>query len=288
VAQVAAIRRSGRRRGSAAVRTLLAVAATTVAAAAGAAVAAAGTTPVPSSALSQAGALKFCSDISGPPGEFFGPGHQPQGVDIDMGTEIAKRLGLKPVWVNTAFAGIIPALQAKHCDAIISELFIKPERKKIVDFVAYQTSGEELLVLKGNSGHITGLDTSTCGKKVAAETGTTVALYLQAQSKKCQAAGKPAITINLFLRDSDAFAQLLVHHVDAYGTTTDTAGYRTRTSTQFQVAGKPFGRILVGIATNKGNKPLHEAIAQAYRAIKKDGTYARIYTKWGLQLNELK
>lgn len=253
-----------------------------------AAVAVAGTIPVPSSSLSQAGALKFCSDISGPPGEFFGPGHVPQGVDIDVGTEIAKRLGLKAVWVNTAFSGIIPALQAKHCDAIISELFIKPERKKIVDFVAYQTSGEELLVLKGNSGHITGLDNSLCGKKVAAETGTTVALYLQTQSKTCQAAGKSAITVNLFLRDSDAFDQLLVKHVDAYGTTTDTAGYRTRTSKQFEVAGKPFGRILVGIATNKGNLPLHEAIAQAYRAMKKDGTYANIYAKWGLQLNELK
>lgn len=269
-------------------RAFLGLSAAVIVALAGTAVAGAGTIPVPSSSLSQAGALKFCSDISGPPGEFYGPGHVPQGVDIDVGSNIAQRLGLKPVWVNTAFSGIIPALQAKHCDAIISELFIKPERKKIVDFVAYQTSGEELLVLKGNSPHITGLNGSLCGKKVAAETGTTVALYLQGQDKTCKAAGKPGVTINLFLRDSDAFDQLLVKHVDAYGTTTDTAGYRTRTSKQFQVAGKPFGRILVGIATNKGNKPLHEAIAQAFRAMKKDGTYAKIYAKWGLQLNMLK
>ncbi|MGZ4336951.1 MAG: ABC transporter substrate-binding protein [Gaiellaceae bacterium] len=251
-------------------------------------VAVAGTIPVPSSSLTQPGSLKYCSDISSAPGEFYGPGHIAQGVDIDVGSEIAKRLGLKPVWVNTAFAGIIPALQAKHCDAIISELFIKPPRKKVVDFVAYQTSGEELLVLKGNHAHITGLDNSLCGKKVAAETGTTVVDYLQAQDKTCKAAGKDGVTINLFLRDADAFGQLIVKHVDAYGTTTDTAGYRTRSSNQFQVAGKPFGRILVGIATNKSNKPLHEAIAEAYRAMKKDGTYAKIYEKWGLQLNELK
>ncbi len=278
----------GRRLFSCAGRVFLTLSAAAAVAVASAAVAAAGTIPVPASSLSHPGQLAFCSDISGPPGEFFGPGHVPQGVDIDVGTEIAKRLGLKVVWVNTAFAGIIPALQAKHCDAIISELFIKPARKKVVDFVAYQTSGEELLVLKGNSAHITGLDNSLCGKKVAAETGTTVALYLQAQSKKCQSAGQPAITVNLFLRDSDAFDQLLVKHVDAYGTTTDTAGYRTRTSKQFQIAGKPFGKILVGIATNKGNLPLHKAIAEAFRAMKKDGTYAKIYAKWGLQLNMLK
>jgi polar amino acid transport system substrate-binding protein len=254
----------------------------------GAVVAVAGTIPVPKSSLTQSGALKFCSDISSAPGEFYGPGHVAQGVDIDVGSEIAKRLGLKPVWVNTAFAGLIPALQAKHCDAIISELFIKPSRKKVVDFVAYQTSGQVLLVLKGNRAHITGLDNSLCGKAVAAETGTTVLDYFAAQDKKCKAAGKSGLTTRLFLRDSDAFGQLLVKHVDAYGTTTDTAGYRTRSSKQFEVAGKSFGKILVGIATNKSNKPLHEAIAEAYRAMKKDGTYAKIYEKWGLQLNELK
>lgn len=285
---MAAPKPQGRSCISRACRAFLAFSAVAAAVGVLAAVAAAGTIPVPSSALSHSGQISFCSDISTVPNEFYGPGHTPQGVDIDVGNEIAKRLGLKAVWVNTAFSGIIPALQAKHCDAILSELFIKASRKKVVDFVAYQKTGEELLVLKGNPAHITGLNDSVCGKKVAAETGTTVALYLQAQSKKCTAAGKKAITVNLFLRDSDAFDQLLVKHVDAYGTTTDTAGYRSRNSNQFQVAGKPFGNILVGIATNKSDKPLRKAIWEAFRSMEKDGTYAKIYAKWGLQLDELK
>src|SRR3954463_16740059 len=69
-------------------------------------VAVAGTIPVPKSSLTQPGSLKYCSDISSAPGEFYGPGHVAQGVDIDVGNDIAKRLGLKAVWVNTAFAGI--------------------------------------------------------------------------------------------------------------------------------------------------------------------------------------
>ena len=121
---------------------------------------------VPSSALVQPGQLQFCSDISTPPLESYGPGHKPQGSDIDIGTEIAKRLNLKVVWKNTAFAGIIPALTSRNCDAVLSQLFDKPERRKVVDFVDYMRSGQALLVPKGNPKGVQGLG-DLCGMKVA-------------------------------------------------------------------------------------------------------------------------
>jgi polar amino acid transport system substrate-binding protein len=243
---------------------------------------------VPASALISPGKLQFCSDISTPPLESYGPGHEPQGSDIDIGAEIAKRLGLKVVWKNTAFAGIIPALQARNCDAVLSQLFDKPERRKVVDFVDYMRSGQALLVPKGNPGKVTGLD-SLCGKKVASETGTTIADLLRAQSKKCKGAGQPGITLRLFLRDSDALQQLGLKQVDVYGTTTETVSFVTkRQPDQYELGGKPFGEILCGIATRKGNKDLHDAIAKAFAAMQADGTYSRILAKWNLQIDELK
>jgi polar amino acid transport system substrate-binding protein len=243
---------------------------------------------VPDSALVQAGQLQFCSDISTPPLESFGPGHKPQGSDIDIGTEIAKRLGLQAVWKNTAFAGIIPALQARNCDAILSQLFDKPERRKVVDFVDYMRSGQALLVQKGNPQNLQSL-ADLCGKKVASETGTTIADLLRAQSKQCTKAGKPAVTVRLFLRDSDALQQLGLKQVDVYGTTTETVSFVTsKQPDQFAVGGKPFGEILCGIATRKGNAPLHDAIAKAFAAMQRDGTYHKILAKWKLGLDELK
>jgi polar amino acid transport system substrate-binding protein len=243
---------------------------------------------VPASALVSGGKLQFCSDISTPPLESYGPGHKPQGSDIDIGTEIAKRLGLTPVWKNTAFAGIIPALTARNCDAVLSQLFDKPERRKVVDFVDYMKSGQALLVPKGNPAGVNGLD-SLCGKKVAAETGTTIADLLRAQTKKCKGAGKPDITVRLFLRDSDALQQLGLKQVDVYGTTTETVSFVSKQQGgKFVVAGEPFGEILCGIATRKGNTPLHDAIAKAFSSMQTDGTYSRILAKWGLQLDELK
>ena len=243
---------------------------------------------VPSSALVSEGKLQFCSDISTPPLEAYGPGHKPEGSDIDIGTEIAKRLGLEAVWKNTAFAGIIPALTARNCDAVLSQLFDKPERRKVVDFVDYMKSGQALLVPKGNPQGVSGLD-SLCGKKVAAETGTTIADLLRDQSKKCEAAGDSGITVRLFLRDSDALQQLGLEQVDVYGTTTETVSFVSkRQADKFEVAGEPFGEILCGIATRKDSTELHDGIAKAFAAMQADGTYSRILAKWGLQLDELK
>ena len=67
----------------------------------------------------QAGTLTFCTDATYPPEEFF-QGTKLVGSDIDIATDVAKRLGKTAKFQNTGFDGIIAALLAKKCDAIIS------------------------------------------------------------------------------------------------------------------------------------------------------------------------
>ena len=243
---------------------------------------------LPAGALGQSGTIRFCSDISSPPLEFYANGQQPTGSDIDLGNAIAAKLGVKAQWVNTAFAGIIPALQAGHCDAILSQLFDKPARRAVVDFVDYMNSSDAIMVRKGNPDHVTGLS-GLCGLSVAAETGTTVADVLATQSKSCTSSGKKPIAVQTFLRDSDALSQLGLGHVAAYGTTVESGGYDiTKNTGMFELAGPPFEQIATGIATAKKNTALHGAIAAAFAALRADGTYQQIMTKWGIGLDQLK
>lgn len=238
--------------------------------------------------LLQSGTIHYCSDISSPPLEFYANGTQATGSDIELGDAIAGKLGLKPVWVNTAFSGIIPALQAGHCDAIISQLYDKPARRKVVNFVDYMNSSEALLVAKGNPHHVTGLE-GLCGLTVASETGTTISVDLAAQSKRCTSSGKKPITDQTFLRDSDAVEQLGLGHVAAYGTTLETGAYDiTKNAGKIQFAGKPFGQIPTGIATRKNDTQLHAAIAHAFAQVRADGQYKAIFAKWHLTGDELK
>jgi len=239
-------------------------------------------------AIAQAGQLTVCSDISPPPLEFFDAAHKEQGSDIEIGNAIGAKLGLKVVWRQTAFSSIIPTLAAGHCDAIISQLFIKPARLQVVDMVPYMYSGESMVTTTANPKQVTGLDDSLCGLRVSTTIATTAAADVADQSKKCVAAGKSAISILTFTADTDALQQLALDRSDAYATTSETAAYyMTKQPNAYVFAGKQFGKITAGIATRKGNTALVTAITSALSQIKSDGTYAQILKKFGLALDSL-
>ncbi|WP_055526467.1 ABC transporter substrate-binding protein [Streptomyces graminilatus] len=233
-------------------------------------------------ALVKDGQITYCADISAPPLTYYDAAQKPVGAEIELGDALAAELGVKPNWANTSFNGIIPALQAKQCDAIITQLYIKPEREKVVDFVPYMYASNTMVVAKKDAGTIKSAE-DLCGKKAAGQTGTTVVEYLTAQSAKCAAAGKPKIDIRQFTKDSDALQQLRLGLVDSYGTTLETAAYVLKqTPDAFSLSGEPFNRIKVGAATRKDDKALHDGLAKALAAVTKSGTYGAILKKWNL------
>ncbi|MFJ9906730.1 ABC transporter substrate-binding protein [Streptomyces sp. NPDC101152] len=237
---------------------------------------------VPAGALVKGGQITYCSDISAPPLTYYDTAQKPVGAEIELGNALAAELGVRANWANTSFNGIIPALQAKQCDAIISQLYIKPEREKVVDFVPYMYASNTLVVAEKNAKSIKGAS-DLCGRKAAGQTGTTVVQYLTDQSGKCAAAGKPKIDIRQFTKDSDALQQLRLGLVDAYGTTLETAAYVLKQQPgTFGLVGEPFNRIKVGAATRKDDTSLHDALTQALAAVRKSGTYDAILKKWNL------
>lgn len=242
---------------------------------------------VPASALVKAGELSFCADISAPPLTYFDANQKAIGAEVDLGDALAAQLGLKSNWANTAFSGIIPALQAKQCDAILSQLFIKPARALVVDFVPYMNSSNTFVVKAGADTGITSPDT-LCGHKVAGQTGTTIIELLQTASTTCTTAGKPAIAISQFGKDSEAFQQLQIGLVEAYGTTLETAAYVIKQQPGvFKTVGEPFNKIKTGIATRKDDTVLHDKIAAALAAIEANGKYAAILKQWNLSGDDI-
>lgn len=234
-------------------------------------------------AIQTAGKIVFCSDISSPPIEFMDANNQPTGSDIELGDAIAAQLGLEAVWSNIPFSGLIPALQAGNCDAILSQLFDKPARREVINLVDYMNSSQSILVASGNPKRVQSLD-DLSGLKVAVEDGTTIQTILTAQNDTFKKANKPLIDIVVFPKDTDALQQLQIGQVDAYGTTLETAAYYIgKTPNTFELAGKPFGQILTGIGVVKTNTALTNAIQAAFNAVKANGTYLQILTKFGIQ-----
>ena len=242
----------------------------------------------PPSNIASKGQIVYCMDISFPPFESYSSSHQPVGSDVDFGNALAKMMGVKAVFRNTGFNGIIPALQAGQCDAIISGLYDKASRRKVVDFVDYAILGNSIVVPQGNPHHVNGFS-GLSGLKVGVESGTTLRQQLEAANQKLKAAGKPQMTIVAFPTDSGAFQQLIAGNVDAYYTVTSTAAYyggkdggKTETAGP-QVAAFPFG-----IATPKSDKALHQAFVKGLADLRANGQYLAILKKYGLANAALK
>jgi polar amino acid transport system substrate-binding protein len=248
---------------------------------AGAAVAAAARSSVtPPPAIKSAGQIVYCTDISYPPEESFAAGNKPIGSDIDIGTGIAKLMGVKASFKNTTFDSIIPALVTKKCDAIISGMNDTASRRKQVDFVDYLKVGQSLMVKKGNPEHITSL-AALSGKRVSVESGTTNRDFLAAASKKLVKAGKKAITIVTFPKDTDAASALKTGRVDAYFGDSPVAVYYANRDHSFQVGGSPVNPISIGIAIRKGDA-LTPAVKQALSQLYANGTMKKIVARWGM------
>jgi polar amino acid transport system substrate-binding protein len=236
-------------------------------------------------AVVQASTLTYCTDTY-PPEEYY-QGSKIVGSDIDIGTEIAKRLGMKAKFQNTGFDGIIAALLSKKCDAVISGMNDTPERRKQVAFVDYIRVGQAVMVKAGNPKHIKSM-TDLSGLSVSVEVGTTNKDYLDGQNKLLKKKGKAAIKIVTFPKDTDAAIALKTGKVDAYfGDAPVVAYYIAKDPKSFGFGVNPVAPIPVGIAIRKGDPPIPK-IQKAVNAMYNDGTMLKILKKWKMSGTALK
>jgi polar amino acid transport system substrate-binding protein len=239
--------------------------------------------------IKSAGKIVFCTDITYPPEEYY-QGTKPVGSDIDIGTDLAKLMGVKAQFDNTGFDAIIAALLAKKCDAIISGMNDTAERRKQVAFVDYINVGQSFMIQKGNPKNISDI-ASLAGKSASVEVGTTNKDFLDQQSQKLKSQGKAGIKVVTFPKDTDAANALKTGRVDSYfGDSPVVAYYLSKDPSSFEVAKKPevVNPIPVGIALRKDETELKAALQKAVDALYADGTMKKILARWDMSAAAMK
>jgi polar amino acid transport system substrate-binding protein len=174
--------------------------------------------------------FKFCTDPSFPPMEYTTTSGKIIGFDVDMAGKLAATWGATAQASKTAFPGLIPALNAKRCDAVISGIFVTADRLKQAAAATYMRSHRVLIVKAGNPKGIHSPN-QLKGLVVAVQTGTKYEAYLKALQKKL------GFTLQGYPGDNDAVAQVLLGRADAVLT--------QDTSFVFQATAHP-GKIAIG------------------------------------------
>lgn len=234
--------------------------------------------------IRDAGVLNVGAPITQPPEDFFAEdGRTAIGFEVDLARAIGNTLGLKIAYQQMEFRALITALRSGRVDITMAAMNDTKAREETIDFVDYYNAGITMLVQKGNPEHINGPD-DLCGKSVSAQPGTTQQAFAEAQTKKCEAAGKPAVTIVSGTANTE-----VALHTGRFATILDdtpTALYEAQIAGDgnwFQpVDYSPINGGPYGIGVNKSTPDLRDAIQQAVQKLIDDGTYTKILAAWGM------
>ncbi|OGO82231.1 MAG: hypothetical protein A2Y21_02950 [Clostridiales bacterium GWC2_40_7] len=99
--------------------------------------------------VKKAGKISFAMSGGYAPFNYFNDNDELTGFDVEIGKEVAKRLGVEYEPVTTDWNGILEGLRSGRYDGIFGSMAITDERLKVVDFTdPYYYSGAQLIVGK--------------------------------------------------------------------------------------------------------------------------------------------
>lgn len=227
--------------------------------------------------------LKVGSDLTFPPYEYL-DGDIPAGFDIELMNAIAQQAGTTAEYFDTRFTNLMPGLDGKKYDAVISALYVNAERLKKYDMIPYFTTDEVVLV-KTDSEYLPKGAMDLCGKTIATMKGAILAEQLQDISdNKCQANGKEAISIREFTTSPEATQALLSGVVDAQYDDAALANAAVK-----KLGGKikissteSFYPIIGGIVVRKGDTANYELLNSNLNGLRESGEYQKLLDSYGL------
>jgi len=226
--------------------------------------------------------LVVATDATYAPNEFIdSDGKTVVGMDPDLAKAIGAVLHRKVKVVNATFDSIIPGLASGKYDLGMSSFTDTKEREKVVDFVTYFSAGTAFYTKKGGP-KIASL-ASLCGHSVGVERGTTQASDSAAQDKKCKAAGKDGVKVNVYPDQNAANLAISSGRAEVGMADSPVAAYIVKKSNgQFTLTGKTYGTAPYGIAIPKGGN-LAKQVQSAMKKLIANGQYKKILLRWGVQ-----
>jgi polar amino acid transport system substrate-binding protein len=210
------------------------------------------------------------------------------GFDIDLAQALGSCLGFSVTYKSVAFAALLPTVQSGQADLVISDIYATAERAKAADFITYSKVFDGVLVAKGNPKGLKGIDTSLCGSTAAENTGFVEVPLIQNLTSACQAAGKPAPSVQLYDNNAECIQAILAGRADTYINDVNTVDQAVKAYPN--QLGKAVAVTLpysIGIGVPRGNTVLRDAITAALTEVQTTGTETALLKKWSLDAGSL-
>ena len=228
----------------------------------------------------QAADLKVAIDPTYEPFTYKTADGKPTGFDVDIANAICAEMKRNCVFVEQVWDSMIPGLQARKYDVVVSSLSITEERKRVIDFSdRYYKTPSAIVVKKGT---VYANPASLKGKRIGVLKGST-------QEKWAMGELKPAgVTVVPYEAQDQVYLDIKAGRLD--GTVADKVevhgGFLRKPEGKDyayvgpdQYEAKYYGDG-IGIGMRKGQKDLKDQINKAIKTIRSNGTYNQIAKKY--------
>ena len=242
------------------------------------------------------GVLTVSTDPAYPPqSELNEETNQYEGFDIDVATEIAKRLGVDIAWEAPAWDTIISGNWNGRWDISVGSMTVTPERAEVLHFTPpYYYTPASIAVYKDNTTITDATDLD--GKKIGVCGGCTYDLYLQNKLEiALDESGQPekldsVVTdpqVKTYDTDSTAIQDLALgdgRRLDAVVSALPTLQGAAEADTPIKVVGDPLFYEPLAVAIDRGSQldptSLVEKISEIVKEMHDDGTLSELSQKW--------
>ncbi|WIE50988.1 ABC transporter substrate-binding protein [Pseudomonas sp. GM17] len=219
--------------------------------------------------------LKMGIEAAYPPFNNKDASGQVVGFDKDVGDALCAKMKVECEVVTSDWDGIIPALNAKKFDFLISSMSITDERKQAVDFTdPYYSNKLQFIAPKDKTDFKTD-KASLKGKIIGAQRATLAGTWLEDNLGD-------DITIKLYDTQENAFLDLTSGRLDAIlaDKYVNYEWLKSEAGKPYEFKGDPVEESdKIGIAVRK-NDPIREKLNAALKEVVADGTYKKINDKY--------
>lgn len=214
--------------------------------------------------------LTVAMELAYPPFETRNEAGDPSGVSVSFMEDFAEKYGYDLVIENTAFDGLIPALQTGMADAVMSSITITDAREEQVDFTDPYAVAQLAILANADSGVSSIDDLNRPGRTVAVKTGSTGDVYATSHLTNAsivRLADESACVTEVSQGRADGFLydQLTIYRNNLANPDTTRAVFIPFQDPEYW-----------GIAVQKGDDALREQLNEFIAESKEDGEFDRL------------
>ncbi len=224
----------------------------------------------------EAGKLHMATNAAFPPYEMISDNGGFEGIDVEIATLIAQKLGLELVVDDMEFGSVITSVQGGKSDIAMAGLTVTDERKQNVDFTESYATGVQVIIVPEGS-DIQTVDDLANNKMIGVQDGTTGYIYC---SSPVEDGGYGEDHVTSYPNGAMAIEALKGGKVDAVVIDNEPAKAFVQANAGLKILDTEYIVENYAIGISKDNNGLRDAVNNALKELIADGSVKLIVDKY--------